>query len=141
MLALVRPNQFSHLLRSRRRRIAWQCMLFIWLWMNAQLALASHDCNLKPISLPPSIQHSEGMIHSVIPQPGHTLTSEPICDKHCVPDSVQHDNQHAPLIALPNSARLSLIDRHEPPQLHTVAWLMPPIAGPPAEEKFCRYRE
>lgn len=58
MRVCVRHTRFSHLLSSRRRRIAWQCMLFIWLWMNAQPALASHDCNLKPISLPPSIQHS-----------------------------------------------------------------------------------
>ncbi|WP_187202884.1 hypothetical protein [Sodalis-like endosymbiont of Proechinophthirus fluctus] len=44
-------------------------MLFIWLWMNSQLVLASHDYNLKPILLPPNIQYSVNAC--VIPQLGH----------------------------------------------------------------------
>lgn len=138
MFTYLHTIRFATLLRPRRWRNVAYGVLWLLLLINAQLALASHNCNLQPSALPTSRQHGANMLHGA----GNPAAApQQVCEKHCVPDSVQPDTHTLPLIVLPNNTRLSITPRHDEPQLQNVAWLMPPIAGPPAEERFCRYRE
>ncbi len=63
-----------------------------------------------------------------------------LCDKHCVPDSAQKDTQHAPFAVLPSQTDLQVAQWRNQPRVQAIAWLAPPIAGPPAEIQFCRFR-
>lgn len=127
-------------LRCRRQRVFALLMLSLWLLVNAQLALASHDCAPRPAALPVTIHHAPQMQHGSS-MPTQAAAQGPLCEKHCVPDAAQKETQHSPLAALPGALDLTLTDWPAAPHIQRIAWLAPPIAGPPAEVRFCRYRE
>lgn len=66
-------------------------LAFGWLFVNSQVAVASHDCPVE-ISAPSlSVQHSEHMLmknHWDMVKAKGTL-----CDKHCIPDVMQKDKR------------------------------------------------
>ncbi|TKI03615.1 hypothetical protein [Martelella alba] len=133
-------TKFMDKFRCRRRRVFALILLAFWLLLNSQLALAGHQCSMPVTALPATLEHTERMLHDDAPdqqagQPGL------LCDKHCVPDCVHKDNQHAPFSVLPSPTELRLADWRETPQTLSADWLTPPIAGPPAEIRFCRFRE
>lgn len=132
-----------------RRRWGW-ALVFCWLFLNAQLALANHPCDLDVSDAIPATQHQQHMrqstemshaAHGGTVTPASVAQPEPLCEKHCVPDGIKQDNAAPALIALPVSGDLLL---HEQPVSMGYAndrWFTPPVAGPPAEIRFCRFRE
>lgn len=127
-------------LRCRRRRVFALILLSFWLLLNAQLALAGHQCSMPITALPATLEHTERMLHDDMqPQP-QVAAPGLLCDKHCVPDSAQKDTQHAPFAALPSHIDLQIAEWQNEPHVQAIAWLAPPIAGPPAEIQFCRFR-
>lgn len=141
MLSSASVTKFMVKLRCRRRRVFALILLAFWLLLNAQLALASHQCSMPVTALPATLEHTERMLHDNAPQQQQTAEPGLLCDKHCVPDNVQKDTQHAPFVVLPGPTELQVADWQNAPQTLDVAWLTPPIAGPPAEIRFCRFRE
>lgn len=134
-------TEFMVKLRCRRRRVFALILLAFWLLLNTQLALASHQCSMPITALPSAIEHSEQMLHDNMPtQQQRAAAPGLLCDKHCVPDSAQKDTQHAPFVVLSSQTELRLAEWRDEPRLPDVAWLTPPIVGPPAEIQFCRYR-
>ncbi|WP_413736071.1 hypothetical protein ACL2XP_24835 [Sodalis sp. RH21] len=116
-------------------------LLAFWLLLNAQLALASHQCSMPITALPAALEHTEQMLHGdAMQSPAHAAAPGLLCDKHCVPDSAQKDTQHAPFVVLPSQTDLLVAQWRDEPRIPDVAWLTPPIIGPPAEIQFCRYR-
>ncbi|NDL65102.1 hypothetical protein [Acerihabitans arboris] len=133
-------TEFMVKLRCRRRRVFALILLAFWLLLNAQLALASHQCSMPITALPAALEHNEQMLHENMPSQQHAAAPGLLCDKHCVPDSAQKDAQHAPFAVLPSQTDLQVAEWRDAPRLLDVAWLTPPIVGPPAEIQFCRYR-
>ena len=141
MLSSASVTKFMVTLRSRRRLLFALILLALWLLLNAQLALASHDCSMPVTALPAVLEHTEQMLHDNDPQQQHSAEPSLLCEKHCVPDTVQKDSPHAPFVILPSQTDLHVSDWRNEPRIIDVAWLAPPIAGPPAEIRFCRFRE
>ncbi|WP_213993691.1 hypothetical protein [Sodalis sp. dw_96] len=140
MLSSASVTKFMEKLRCRRRRMFALILLAFWLLLNAQLALAGHQCSMPVTALPAAMEHTESMLHDNDPQQ-HAAEPGLLCDKHCVPDNAQKDSQHAPFAVLPSQTDLQVADWRDEPRIQDVAWLAPPIAGPPAEIRFCRFRE
>jgi hypothetical protein len=135
-------TEFMEKIRCRRRRVFSLILLSFWLLLNAQMALASHHCSMPITALPASLEHTERMLHDDMqPQPQQQIAAPGLlCDKHCVPDPEQKNTQHAPLIALSSHTDLHIVVWQNEPRIQAIAWLAPPIAGPPAEIQFCRFR-
>ncbi|MCL2894689.1 hypothetical protein [Brenneria tiliae] len=137
---------FIHHLRNKGR---WGWLLALcWLFLNAQLAIAGHQCDLAVGPDSPLMQHqahlqqttSHHSHHDVMPKPTADQQT-PLCEKHCVPDSIKKDNASLVLLALPVSSELALADQPHAVNCASEAWFSPPAAGPPAEIRFCRFRE
>ncbi|UUE35111.1 hypothetical protein L0Y26_15710 [Pectobacterium aroidearum] len=150
MSASSRSPLFIHHLRHKGR---WGWLLALcWLFLNAQLAIAGHQCDITLSQTSPTIQH-QAHLQQVDVQPlsshaQHTAGASyaldqqtPLCEKHCVPDSVKQDNGSLALLALPVSGELVLADNPVTLNQACDAWLSPPAADPPAEIRFCRFRE
>lgn len=140
-------TEFMVKLRCRRRRAFALILLAFWLLLNAQLALASHQCSMPITALPATLEHTERMLHgesmpSMAPTSSQQHSANPglLCDKHCVPESAQKDTQHAPFAVLPSHTDLQVAEWRDEPRIQAIVWLTPPIAGPPAEIEFCRFR-
>ncbi|WP_435947556.1 DUF2946 domain-containing protein [Dryocola sp. BD586] len=127
-------------LRFFRKHLLMLLLAFGWLFVNAQLAVASHDCPLNISAEAAAVQHSEHMLMTGDRQT-MAKNSGPLCDKHCVPDVMQKDNGHSDVIALPVTATLALRAPDCTPALVPIAALTPPATGPPATIRFCRFRE
>ncbi|MBS4432267.1 hypothetical protein E2566_07025 [Pectobacterium punjabense] len=150
MSASSRSPLLIHHLRHKGR---WGWLLALcWLFLNAQLAIAGHQCDITLSQTPPAIQHQAHLQQTdVQPQSSHAHHAAkasyaadqqtPLCEKHCVPDSVKQDNGSLALLALPVSNELVLADNPITLNQACDAWLSPPAAGPPAEIRFCRFRE
>jgi hypothetical protein len=132
-------SQLMHMLRLPGKRACALLFTACWLLLNAQLALASHHCDLPASVASTASQHAGHMQDASGEQ--HLQSQTPLCEKHCVPDSSKYDNGTLSLVALPASSSLMLaaVDVSEP--LCSAAWTSPPIVGPPAEIQFCRFRE
>ncbi|AUC44257.1 hypothetical protein D083_3908 [Dickeya solani RNS 08.23.3.1.A] len=70
-----------------------------------------------------------------------TADAGPLCEKHCLPDSASQDLPSLSLLALPVSDELLPVPTPEPVTVGSNRWFTPPVAGPPAEIRFCRFRE
>ncbi|MEQ9886811.1 hypothetical protein [Pectobacterium zantedeschiae] len=150
MSASSRSPLLIHHLRHKGR---WGLLLALcWLFLNAQLAIAGHQCDMTLSQISPAIQHQAHLQQSdVQPLSSHAHHAvkasyaadqqTPLCEKHCVPDSVKQDNGSLALLALPVSSELVVADN--PVMLNQACdtWFSPPAAGPPAEIRFCRFRE
>lgn len=114
-------------------------MAFGWLFVNSQVAVASHDCPVEVSSQILSIQHND---HMLMDGAGDTVKMKgSLCEKHCIPDVMQKDNGHSALVALPVTNTLALIVPECSETVAAVAVLTPPATGPPATIRFCRFRE
>lgn len=138
-MSAARPPR--HSLSRLRHRSGWGWLLALcWLLLNAQLAIAGHRCDLPVTAPTPAMQHQSHLM-----QPAHTPQAaeqqSSLCDKHCVPDSVSQDFAALAALAPPASSELSLAERPQPLLLASAEWFSPPVAGPPAEIRFCRFRE
>ncbi|AYH02225.1 hypothetical protein F6Q07_19695 [Pectobacterium parmentieri] len=145
-----RSPLFIHHLRHKGR-LGWLLAL-CWLFLNAQLAIAGHQCDMTLSQASPAIQHQahlqQGDAQPLSPHAHHATKASyatdqqtPLCEKHCVPDSVKQDNGSLALLALPVSSELVLADHSVTLNQSCDTWLSPPAAGPPAEIRFCRFRE
>ncbi|MEQ9880432.1 hypothetical protein ABRP92_20905 [Pectobacterium aroidearum] len=150
MSASSRSPLLIHHLRHKGR---WGWLLALcWLFLNAQLAIAGHQCDMTLSQTSPTIQHQAHLqqadVQSLSSHAQHTTKASyaadqqtPLCEKHCIPDSVKQDNGALALLALPVSGELVLADNSVTLNQACDAWLSPPAAGPPAEIRFCRFRE
>jgi hypothetical protein len=128
-----------HRLRFAKKRAAAWLLMACWLLLNSQLAIANHNCELQLSAEAPMAQHMMHMQQSA--EPDQVLTTDPLCEKHCVPDSLKQDHANLTLAALPVSNELLLAAPVPQVHLSQATWQTPPIAGPPAEIVFCRFRE
>ncbi len=141
MSAMASISLSMHRLRFAKKRAGVWLLAACWLLLNGQLAIASHQCDLQLTAQTPTAQH---MMHMQANDPlaDKMQTNGPLCEKHCVPDSVQQDHGNLTLAAiLPASSELRVADPQPQAQLSRLDWQTPPIAGPPAEIVFCRFRE
>ncbi|KAA8999881.1 hypothetical protein FJU30_11310 [Affinibrenneria salicis] len=134
----------TYRLRSHKRRWAWLLTL-CWLFVNAQLAVAGHQCDFPLANAPTAMQH-QAHLHRQAAQnhDAHMDASAhatSLCEKHCVPDNLQPDNASLALLALPVDYQLAPVAPSQSAAAQDSAWLTPPSAGPPAEIRFCRFRE
>ncbi|WP_168363091.1 hypothetical protein [Dickeya zeae] len=147
-----RPHPLS--LRHLRYKSRWGWMLALcWLLLNAQLAIASHRCDIPLIAAasvaPVNVQHDTHRMQSDAVMPdmsaGYdvqtTASVGPLCEKHCQPDTASQDLPSLSLLALPVSSELLPVQPPQPVTVGSNRWFTPPVAGPPAEIRFCRFRE
>ncbi|WP_459607002.1 hypothetical protein [Dickeya oryzae] len=142
-----RPHPLS--LRHLRYKSRWGWMLALcWLLLNAQLAIASHRCDIPLIAAAPvNVQHDTHRMQpdAVMPDTGYdvqtTASVGPLCEKHCQPDTASQDLPSLSLLALPVSSELLPVQPPQPVTVGSNRWFTPPVAGPPAEIRFCRFRE
>ncbi|AHG18812.1 hypothetical protein Z042_03705 [Chania multitudinisentens RB-25] len=141
MSALASLCLSMHRLRCAKKRAGVWLLGVCWLLLNSQLAIASHNCNLQFAAEAPAAQHMTHMQTSDSAQ-GNMQAEGPLCEQHCIPDPVQQDHGNLALAAiLPASSELLVAVPAQPGQLSRADWQTPPIAGPPAEIVFCRFRE
>lgn len=125
---------WSHRLRFLKKHLLMLLLAFGWLLIQSQMALASHDCAIAPQGETVMMQHLDHqMTH---PQ----VANAPLCDKHCVPDTVQKID-HPPLVALPIAVTLDVVPLPSLAAPRSEWSLTPPAVGPPATIRFCRFRE
>ena len=128
----------SHL-RFFRKHLLMLLLAFGWLFVNSQVAVASHDCSVDISLQALSIQHSD---HMLMNNPQDLAKTEGmLCEKHCIPDVMQKDNGHSSLAAIPASNTLALVVPECNETASSVGLLTPPATGPPATIRFCRFRE
>ncbi|ANI30103.1 hypothetical protein PL78_09750 [Yersinia entomophaga] len=139
MSASVGIPQLMHRIRTSTQRMCGLLLVFFWLILNAQVAVAGHHCDLMLSDKPAVIQHQEHTRQTM--DMSHGQAQNALCDKHCVPDSMQPDGSVIALAALlpQTELRLAAVQTHE--VIQKSDWYSPPIAGPPTEIVFCRFRE
>ncbi|CAI2161302.1 Uncharacterised protein [Serratia fonticola] len=142
MSALASISISMHRLRFAKKRAATWLLAVCWLLLNSQLAIASHHCDLQLTTVAPAAQHTMHM-QAADPLANEMMQAEgPVCEKHCVPDSAQQDHGNLALAAvIPASSELLVAAPQPQAQFLRLDWQTPPIAGPPAEIVFCRFRE
>ncbi|MGI3106840.1 hypothetical protein [Dickeya fangzhongdai] len=147
---MTASRHHSFNLRHLRHKSGWGWMLALcWLLLNAQLAVAGHRCELAVTAAPVSIQHDAHRMQPDVVMPdmpaAHVMQSaadvSPVCEKHCLPDSASQDLPSLSLLALPVNSELLPAQPPEPVTASSNSWFTPPVAGPPAEIRFCRFRE
>ncbi|MBS0053994.1 hypothetical protein [Yersinia sp. Marseille-Q3913] len=135
-----------HRMRASQKRMCGMLLIACWLILNAQLAVAGHQCDITPAASPVFTQHQGHLQSQMHDMPSmmnmsHGQAQNVLCEKHCIPDSVQSDSGMLVLAALPTHTELVLADVQQNPRIHRLDWQTPPIVGPPTEIVFCRFRE
>jgi hypothetical protein len=127
-------------LRFFRKHLLMLLFAFGWLFVNSQVAVASHDCPIDITAQAAQVQHSNPMLMAA---DGAAMAkmSGSLCEKHCIPDVMQKDNGHSDLAALPVADSLALVVPECTPAVASVSLTTPPATGPPATLRFCRFRE
>ncbi len=125
---------FQPLIR-RRFRIRAGFVVACWLLLNMQLALAAHHTPQPDITAPQNASHAQ------MPGMQHAVAQKMLCEKHCNPDSAQTGSPSLQLTALPVDATLLPVASEQTPCIEQAQWYQPPVTGPPAEIRFCRFRE
>lgn len=144
--------QLMHRMRASKMRMCGMLLIACWLILNAQLAIAGHQCDITPAASPVFTQHQghlqpdrlqHSSMHAMpsMMDMSHGQAQNSLCEKHCVPDSIQSDSGVLVLAVLPTHTELMLADAQQTPRVHHVDWHTPPIVGPPTEIAFCRFRE
>jgi hypothetical protein len=132
-------SQFMHSLRLPGKRVSVLLFALCWLVLNAQLALASHQCDIRP-----PVENT-AMAHNITMQmpdsPEHMQSQSLLCEKHCAPERTQSDSGSVPLVALPVAPALAMLTVDASTAVTTADWIAPTVTPPPAEVQFCRYRE
>lgn len=130
-----------HRLRFAKKRASVWILAVCWLLLNSQLAIASHNCNLQLTAATPTAQHMMHM-QATGPRVDKMQAEGPLCEKHCIPDTAQQDHGNLTLAAvLPTNSELLVAVPQPQTHVSRLDWQTPPIAGPPAEIVFCRFRE
>lgn len=132
-------SQFMHSLRLPGKRVSALLFALCWLLLNSQLALASHQCDMRPPVENTTMSHNEYM--QMPDSPEHMQSQSVLCEKHCVPERTQSDSGNVPIVALPVVPALAVITLDASVAVTTADWIAPPVTAPPAEVQFCRYRE
>ncbi|MFO6298670.1 hypothetical protein [Rahnella selenatireducens] len=132
-------SQFMHSLRLPGKRISALLFALCWLLLNSQLALASHQCDMRPPVENTTMSHNEYM--QMPDSPEHMQSQSVLCEKHCVPERTQSDSGNVPIVALPVVPALAVMTLNASVVLTTADWVAPQVTAPPAEVQFCRYRE
>ncbi|AVF34795.1 hypothetical protein [Rahnella sikkimica] len=132
-------SQFMHSLRLPGKRVSALLFALCWLILNSQLALASHQCDMRPPVENTTMSHSEFM--QMPDSPEHRQSQSVLCEKHCVPERTHSDSGNVPLVALPVAPALAIVTLDARVAVTTANWTAPPVTAPPAEVQFCRYRE
>lgn len=132
-------SQFMHSLRLPGKRASALLFALCWLMLNAQLALASHQCDMRPPVENTQMQHNEFM--QMPDSTEHMQNQTVLCEKHCVPERTQSDGSSLPVLALPVVQTLALTTVDARTAVTTADWIAPPVTAPPAEVRFCRFRE
>lgn len=125
-------------LRFLKKHLLMLMFAFGWLLIQSQLALASHDCAINVRGETATLQHLEMM---AMPQHHAAPAPSGLCDKHCVPDQGQKESGHPQLVALPATMTVTLNAPDCAAVASSSSLLIPPIVGPPATIRFCRFRE
>ena len=89
---------WTYRLRFIKKHLLMFLLAFGWLLIQAQVAVASHQCSMDLRGEVATIQHMEMMAQ---PGPHYAAGASPLCEKHCVPDQVQKDPAQPHLVALP----------------------------------------
>lgn len=132
-------SQFMHSLRLPGKRVSVLLFALCWLILNAQLALASHQCDMRPPVGSTAMAHNITM--QIPDSPEHMQSQSVLCEKHCAPERTPSDSGQVPLVALPVLPALAMITVDASTAVTTADWIAPPVTSPPAEVQFCRYRE
>ncbi len=132
-------SQFMHSLRLPGKRVSALLFALCWLILNSQIALASHQCDMRPPVGNPAMAHN--MTMQMPDSPEHMQSQSVLCEKHCVPERTSSDGGSVPLLALPVVPTLAMITVDASIAVTTADWVAPPVTAPPAEVQFCRYRE
>lgn len=143
MPALQGISQLIHRMRANKKRLCGMLLVACWFILNAQLAVAGHQCDITPTASPVFTQHQGHLQHAMPPMMdmSHGQAQNSLCEKHCIPDAVQSDSGMLVLAALPTQTELVLAERAQTPRTSRLGWFTPPIVGPPTEIVFCRFRE
>lgn len=131
-------RQLLHRLRVKN---VWAVVLVAcWMLLNAQIAIAGHQCNMQIDGPAPAVQH---MTHDAGDAHAGHQSAENLCEKHCAPDGIHQEYaDHLPLLAVPlvsTGLRVAALNNNTLPC--KPAWSSPPPTAPPAEIRFCRFRE
>lgn len=112
-----------------------------WLLLNLQLAVAAHH-GLQPQPVMPQVQvHHQPDGADVMPGM-ENAGQKVICDKHCDPDTAQpNPTTSLQLNALAGETALLVVSPQQESCAERIDWHTPPVTGPPAEIRFCRFRE
>ncbi|WP_437613095.1 hypothetical protein [Erwinia sp. V71] len=136
---MVRQLQQLFSNASRRRlRICAGFAVACWLLLNAQLAVSSHHSDTQIISEHHSLTDTDNLCHLAEVD---SATFKLLCQKHCQPDSAHTPSLSLQLDALPAEEILLLIPQQDSIADRDADWRAPPVTGPPAEIRFCRFRE
>ncbi|MBU9815810.1 hypothetical protein J1781_13210 [Rahnella sp. C60] len=132
-------SQFMHSLRLPSKRVSALLFALCWLILNSQLALASHQCDMRPPVENTPMAHN--MTMQTTDSPEYMQSQSVLCEKHCVPERTSSDSGSVSLVALPVLPALAMITVDASTAVTTADWVAPPVTPPPAEVQFCRYRE
>ncbi|WP_297203998.1 DUF2946 domain-containing protein [uncultured Pluralibacter sp.] len=125
-------------LRYIRRHLAMLLVMLCAILLQSQLAAAAHRCQINLLGESVGVQHAVHLNEKSAPKGmGKTL----LCEKHCLPDSGQQSSDYPPLIALPATLSVAVIEPDPRAARPADYRLPPPAAGPPATIRFCRFRE
>lgn len=143
------PLRLRQLLKgAMKRRFYFPALFFAacWLLLSSQLALASHHtghdgesmASMPSMNMNMDDTMSRYMQHIVdMDMPVHKI----LCDKHCHPDNGQVQNHKLQPDMLPANIEMRLAERQQNVCVQPVSYRTPPAIGPPAEIRFCRFRE
>nr|WP_287858567.1 hypothetical protein [Klebsiella sp.] len=125
----------------RRLRIRAGLVIACWLLLNLQLAVAAHHGGGQP-SVAPEVQVHH-IVDGMMSMPGmESAGQKVICEKHCDPDTAQPNSSTAlQLNAFPSETALLVVSPQQESCAERMDWHTPPVTGPPAEIRFCRFRE
>lgn len=131
---------FYRTITRQRFRVRACLTVACWLLLNMQLALAAHHSSPGyPADDQPV--HSHASHHYAMPAVDN-VAQKILCEKHCYPDNAQPPSSaDLQLNALPTTTSLALIPATHSVRTQQETWWTPPVTGPPAEIRFCRFRE
>ncbi|MCE9950315.1 hypothetical protein [Hafnia paralvei] len=122
-------SKLQQRMHNLRVRNVWATVLVAcWALLNAQLAIAGHQCNMNVDGPAPMIQHVTHMQGAPAVVAHHMQVSETMCEKHCSPDSMKQDHAEAQLTlhAIPVSTEIAAIDLAAVELPADVEWRQPP---------------
>jgi len=128
--------------RIMQRNFRLRAGLFMacWFLLNMQLAVAAlHDMRIHSSSFKP--QSSQRSYNDMDAPYSGDSKLQPLCNKHCNPDNGQVFSPGLQLVAMSAESSLLPVEQMQMTTFDHKAWYFPPVNAPPAEIRFCRFRE